>query len=64
MFSWHNKKSRQIISAIIIIILILANGSSAFGKCGGIVIASLSLSYFLHLGNLRLRKEHGESYEK
>ncbi len=24
MFSWHNKKSRQIISAIIIIILILA----------------------------------------
>lgn len=24
MFSWHNKKSRQIISAVIIIILILA----------------------------------------
>ena len=24
MFSWHNKKSRQIISAIIIVILILA----------------------------------------
>lgn len=24
MFSWHNRKSRQIISAVIIIILILA----------------------------------------
>lgn len=24
MFSWHNKKSRQIISAVIIIVLILA----------------------------------------
>lgn len=24
MFSWHNKKSRQIISAVIVIILVLA----------------------------------------